>query len=35
VSVYPTIKLDTGSDVFEFKSKPEKDTLTQFLNSSL
>jgi thiol-disulfide isomerase/thioredoxin len=35
VSGYPTIKLDTGSDVIEFKSKPEKDTLTQFLNSSL
>jgi protein disulfide-isomerase A4 len=35
VSGYPTIKLDTGSDVIEFKSKPEKDSLTQFLNSSL
>ena len=35
VSGYPTIKLDTGSDVIEFKSKPEKDALTQFLNSSL
>ena len=35
VSGYPTIKLDTGSDVIEFKSKPERDTLTQFLNSSL
>jgi len=35
VSGYPTIKLDTGSDVIEFKSKPERSALTQFLNSSL
>jgi thiol-disulfide isomerase/thioredoxin len=35
VSGYPTVKLDTGSDVIEFKSKPEKDTLNQFLHSSL
>lgn len=35
VSGYPTIKLDTGADVIEFKSKPEKDALTQFLNNSL
>ena len=35
VSGYPTIKLDTGSDVIEFKSKPEKDALTKFLTSSL
>ncbi len=35
VSGYPTIKLDTGSNVIEFKSKPEKNTLLQFLNSSV
>ena len=35
VTGYPTIKLDTGSEVIEFKSKPERNALTQFLNSSL
>ena len=35
VSGYPTIKLDTGSNVIEFKSKPEKPTLVEFLKSSL
>lgn len=35
VSGYPTIKLDTGSNVIEFKSKPEKNSLTEFLEKSL
>lgn len=35
VSGYPTIKLDTGSNVIEFKSKPEKSALTEFLEKSL
>ena len=35
VTGYPTVKLDTGSNVIEFKSKPEKPTLIEFLKSSL
>lgn len=35
VTGYPTIKLDTGSNVIEFKSKPEKQTLVEFIKSSL
>jgi thiol-disulfide isomerase/thioredoxin len=35
VSGYPTIKLDKGSDVIEFKSKPEKSALAEFLKQSL
>jgi thiol-disulfide isomerase/thioredoxin len=33
VTGYPTIKLDKGSEIIEFKSKPTKQTLTEFLNS--
>ena len=33
VSGYPTIKLDKGSEIIEFKSKPTKATLLEFLNS--
>jgi thiol-disulfide isomerase/thioredoxin len=34
VSGYPTIKLDKGdNNIIEFKSKPTKATLTEFLNS--
>ena len=35
VSGYPTIKLDKGDSVIEYKSKPSKDTLLSFLQSSL
>ena len=35
VSGYPTIKLDKGSEVIEYSSKPDKDTLLAFLNNSL
>lgn len=35
VTGYPTVKLDTGSNVIEFKSKPEKPTLIEFLKSSI
>ena len=35
VSGYPTIKLDKGSDIIEFKSKPEKSALEEFLKKSL
>jgi thiol-disulfide isomerase/thioredoxin len=33
VSGYPTIKLDKGSEIIEFKSKPTKATLFEFLSS--
>ncbi len=33
VSGYPTIKLDKGSEIIEFKSKPTKSTLMEFLSS--
>ena len=35
VSGYPTIKLDKGSEVIEYKSKPSADTLLDFLQKSL
>lgn len=35
VSGYPTIKLDKGDSVIEYKSKPSNDTLLSFLQSSL
>ena len=35
VSGYPTIKLDKGSEIIEFKSKPTKATLLEFMNSSI
>ena len=35
VSGYPTIKLDMGDSVVEYKSKPHRDTLLSFLQSSL
>ena len=33
VSGYPTIKLDKGSEIIEFKSKPTKETLLEFMSS--
>lgn len=35
VTGYPTIKLDKGSEVIEFNSKPSGDTLLAFLQQSL
>jgi thiol-disulfide isomerase/thioredoxin len=35
VTGYPTIKLDTGSEIIEFNSKPSSDTLLAFLQQSL
>ena len=33
VEGFPTIKLDKGSEIIEFKSNPTKETLLEFLNS--
>lgn len=33
VTGYPTIKLDKGNEIIEFKSKPSKVKLVEFLNS--
>jgi thiol-disulfide isomerase/thioredoxin len=35
ISGYPTIKLVNGNQIVEYDAKPDKDTLMQFLNSSL
>jgi thiol-disulfide isomerase/thioredoxin len=35
ISGYPTIKLVNGNQTVEYDAKPDKDTLMQFLNSSL
>ena len=35
VSGYPTIKLDKGSEVIEYSSKPSSDTLLAFLQKSV
>jgi thiol-disulfide isomerase/thioredoxin len=35
VEGYPTIKLVSGNQVIEYDAKPDKDTLLQFLNTSL
>jgi thiol-disulfide isomerase/thioredoxin len=35
VSGYPTIKLDKGSEVIEYSSKPSSDTLLAFLQNSV
>ena len=35
VKGYPTIKLVKGNQVIEYDAKPNKDTLLEFLNSSL
>jgi thiol-disulfide isomerase/thioredoxin len=35
VQGYPTIKLVKGNKVIEYDAKPEKDTLMEFLNTSL
>jgi thiol-disulfide isomerase/thioredoxin len=35
VSGYPTIKLDKGSEVIEYNSKPSSDTLLAFLQNSV
>ena len=35
VEGYPTIKLVSGNQIIEYDAKPDKDTLMQFLNTSL
>jgi thiol-disulfide isomerase/thioredoxin len=35
VEGYPTIKLVSGNQIIEYDAKPDKDTLLQFLNTSL
>ena len=35
VEGYPTIKLVHGNQIIEYDAKPDKDTLLQFLNTSL
>lgn len=35
VDSYPTIKLVKGSEVIDYDAKPDKDTLIQFINTSL
>ena len=35
VEGYPTIKLVYGNQIIEYDAKPDKDTLMQFLNTSL
>jgi thioredoxin-like negative regulator of GroEL len=35
VQGYPTIKLVKGNQVIEYDAKPEKDTLMEFLHTSL
>ena len=35
ITGYPTIKLVNGNQTVEYDAKPDKDTLMQFLNSSL
>ena len=35
VTGYPTLKLDKGSEVIEFSSKPSKETLLAFLQQSV
>jgi thiol-disulfide isomerase/thioredoxin len=35
VTGYPTIKLDKGSEIIEFNSKPSSETLLAFLQQSL
>ena len=35
VQGYPTIKLVKGNQVIEYDAKPAKDTLMEFLNTSL
>jgi thioredoxin-like negative regulator of GroEL len=32
---YPTIKLVNGNQIIEYDAKPDKDTLIQFLTTSL
>lgn len=35
VQGYPTIKLEKGNTIIEYDAKPDIDTLSQFLNTSL